>query len=186
MIFVKTTLVDLFGLDSGGELERGEELERARDGRPNGLFRAELDSRPTGLNNGLTSFFPGEKPYILLYRASFVELVSTIFSMDGLSLHRVADQEVEITQSLRFEESSTATLSAPFVSEVSAVWMGRSLGNLAVSDASTITAVSSGTAICLYTYKSVAQAYRLEGVPQSVNGLTEFDILVSFYGRVVE
>lgn len=166
MIYVKTTYVDRFG--GGGAAP---------------LFRAELDSRPSGLNLGITTFVPGAKPYILLFKDPSVTVERVVFSMDGLSLVEVANQVLEMEDTLTFEETRTASIGYPFTSEVSKVWMGHDLGNLTVVGGK-VTAQRSGTAIVNYKYNSTGQAFRLEGVPQSVNGLTKFDILVNFYGRV--
>jgi len=142
---------------------------------------ADVDSRPTGLNAGKTSFAPGDDVYILVYKSDNVVITGTVSSAGSIAASGSAS--VEITQELTFEDSNAASLDVPAAGGITSVqWFGRSLGSVAVGgDKLTCTASSSGVAVASVTYTATAHVYKLS-TPPSINGLTDYSILVLIQG----
>ena len=50
-----------------------------------GVLQLEIDSRPEGTNNGVTTFYAGDSPGFLMYRSSNVVSVSFLSSEGGIA-----------------------------------------------------------------------------------------------------
>ena len=136
---------------------------------------AEVDVRPEGLNKGKTSFTGGEPVYILVYKSKNVRILKTLVSAG--SIHPAESQLVSVEDTLTFADKKEASLSKPAAGPVTSTWYGNSLGGLGVGeDQITITASSSGVAVCKVRYGAQAQAYRLS-TPVELAGAKNFNIL---------
>ncbi len=155
---------------------------QAAGGGAAGHLSAEVDGRQGGLNGGQTSFAPGQPVYILAYRTPNVTIVSIEASAGTIAAQ--APVTVTVTEELNFEDERTATLSKPVAGAAlsSVEWFGANLGSLTVQDDKmTVEAPDSGVAIARVTYSVAADVYKLDS-PASINGQTDFPILVLIKG----
>ena len=146
-----------------------------------GHLSAEVDTRPSGLNGGRSSFSPGETVYILVYKTDNVSITDTICSAGSLSAQGTT--MVTVSEELMFEDADTATLGKPARSSLSqSVWYGRSLGALTLqSDKVTVKASSKGVGVAKVSYDALALVYALSS-PATLNGETDFSILALIKG----
>lgn len=151
------------------------------DGDVAGHLSAEVDTRPSGLNGGRSSFSPGETVYILVYKTDNVRIADTLCSAGSLSAQ--GSTVVTVSEELMFEDADTATLGKPARSSLSqALWYGRSLGALILeSDRMTVRAASKGVAVAKISYDALALVYALSS-PATLNGETDFSILALIKG----
>lgn len=159
---------------------------RVQFGNPDGSgsdghLSAEIDSRSDGLNNGKTSFSPGETVHILVYKSDNVSITDALCSAGSLSAQ--GNAVVTRTEELMFEDADTATLDKPaFVNLAQSVWQGRSLGGLTLqSDKVRVKAATKGVAVAKVTYEAPALVYALSS-PSTLNGETDFSILALIKG----
>jgi hypothetical protein len=154
-----------------------------------GHLSAEIDSRPEGKNNGQTSFAPGQTAYFLIYKSSNVTYDTPQSSLSGNSgITRYSTLTVSKTEDLTFAATNSATLNVPASGGLTVEWMGKAYGNLTLgSDKQTVTInVSDPTTVCgvaRVTYNASADCWGLTA-PQTLNGSTEFSILVLIVGRL--
>ncbi|WP_041446859.1 hypothetical protein [Thiocystis violascens] len=147
-----------------------------------GHLSAEIDSRPDGLNNGVTSFAPGDSAAFLVYKSSNVTYdapVASAGSVAGVGSGLTVEKEDDLS----FADSDTASLSTPATGIVSVTWLGRSLGSLSLQDQTTVKAGAKGVAVARVKYACRADAYRLTS-PATLAGLTDFSILVFILGHL--
>lgn len=155
---------------------------QAAGGGAAGHLSAEVDGREGGLNGGQTSFTPGQPVYILAYRTINVTITDVLSSAGTVAAQ--APVSVSITEDLNFEDARTATLAKPVAGAAlsSVEWFGTNLGALTLQDDKmTVEAPASGVAIARVTYNVTADVYKLES-PASINGQTDFPILVLIKG----
>jgi hypothetical protein len=154
----------------------------APGGAGGGHLSAEVDSRPGGLNGGQVSFTPGQDVYILVYRTANVAITGVAASAGTISAQGTVS--VTIEEDLQFEDSRQANLQRPVAGSAlaSVEWFGENLGALTVqADKLTVQAAAQGVAVCRATYAAVADVYKLQS-PASINGRTDFPILVLVKG----
>lgn len=147
-----------------------------------GHLSAEVDSRPDGLNEGRTSFSPGDTAHFLVYKSSNVSYNAPVSSAGSISA-RASGLTVTKEDDVQFADTDTASLSIPAQSIVSVTWLGRSLGSLALADPMTLKASARGVAVARVKYTAQADAWSLAS-PASLGGLTDFSILVFILGRL--
>lgn len=159
---------------------------RVQFGNPDGSgvsghLSAEVDTRPDGLNGGRSAFSPGEMVYILVYKSDSVSITDTVCSAGSMSAQ--GSTVVTKTEELMFEDADRASLPVPARSGLtSTVWYGRSLGSLTLqSDKVTACSSSKGVGVAKVTYDAMALIYALTS-PASLNGETDFSILVIIKG----
>lgn len=145
-----------------------------------GHLSAEIDTRPTGLNGGNSSFDPGTNVAILIYKTDNVAITQTDCSAGSLSM---GEQEtVTIAEDVTFMDEQETSLPVPATSTPSIEWFGRSLGAITLkSDKMTLRAESKGVAVGRVTYQATASVLRLQS-PDSINGSTDFSIAVLIAG----
>lgn len=149
-----------------------------------GHLSAELDTRENGLNGGRTSFNPGDTAYILVYKSDNVQIEDVVCSSGSIT--RGQEIVVDVEDEIFFEDSDTATLNKPCQSTAlsSTRWFGRSLGSLSLqSDKMTVKASAKGVAVAKVGYRARAIVYALTS-PASIDGETDFSILVVIKGTV--
>lgn len=149
-----------------------------------GHLSAEIDSRDDGLNRGYTSFAPGDKAYFLVFKSDNVEYDPPIASVLNSITSAGTGITVSRTEELTFADTDTASLNVPCTGDLEVTWLGTSLGGLTLLDPMTVKASAKGVAVASVTYDAAADAYGLQS-PSSLNGLTDFSILVYILGRIV-
>ena len=144
---------------------------------------AEIDSRPDGLNGGKTSFLPGDRVGILVFKTPNVA-VSAIECSSG-SISTGGNVTVTRSEELTFANSDTANLSVPASGALSTRWMGRSLGTLSVAgdEPTAVRASSRGIGVARVSFPAQADSYWLNS-PATIDGLTDFSIVVVIVGEV--
>ncbi len=159
---------------------------RVQFGNPDGSgseghLSAEVDTRPDGLNNGRSSFNPGETAYILVFKSEGVSITDTLCSAGSLSPQGSA--VVTVTEELMFEDADIATLGKPARSGLTqTAWYGRGLGALTLqADKVTVKAQAKGVAVAKVSYEVLALVYALAS-PATLNGETDFSILALIKG----
>lgn len=150
----------------------------------NYYMSAEVDSRDPadgGLNGGVTSFLPGDKVAILVYRSANTKIDAITTSAGSASQGAVIDvvkKDVEVM----FEDTKTASLPVPCKSISSYKWVGRNLGTPALtSDKQNIQVPTKGVAVLNLTVVAEATTVELTS-PLTVDGLSDFTILVLIQG----
>jgi hypothetical protein len=166
---VSATIQVSFGTESGAD----------------GHLSAEIDARATGLNDGDTDFAPGDTAYFLVFKSTNVEYDTPVASAGTLVSGTISGGYVEREEDLSFADTHQASLSVPASQVVSYEWFGRSLGDLnLLEDAMTLEASASGVAVCRVKYRAPCTAHGIAS-PASLNGKTDYSILVFIRGRVV-
>lgn len=150
-----------------------------------GHLSAEIDDRAGGLNGGDTEFSPGDTAYFLVFKSANVEYDTPAASAGTLVSGTVSGGYVEREEDLSFADTNQASLSVPASQVVSYEWFGRSLGDLILlEDAMTLEASASGVAVCRVKYRAPCTAHGIVS-PASLNGKTDYSILVFIRGRMV-
>lgn len=154
-------------------------------GDSGGVLTAEVDSRTLGLNGGKTSFAPGQSPAILVYKSNNVLIDGFDFSYP-VTITSLGIQVVEVEEFLQFVKTESATPGKPIHSDFTYKWLGNDLGTLVGGEmVVTLTPNLSGLEIGLakVNYKTNALAYRISGVPLSMDGETSFGIIIYLAGH---
>jgi hypothetical protein len=157
----------------------------AREAGSQSMLVAELDSYPKaegGLNNGKTSFAPGDAPAYLVYHTEDVQIVEHAASLGLIS--SLGSRTVEVVEFLQFPKTKEVSLSKPALSMPDLTWIGNSLsgGKLGPLGTSLLFA-SEGVAVCRAVYEARAYQFKLNNVPSEVGGLTEFEALIYIAGE---
>lgn len=139
---------------------------------------AEIDSRPDGLNKGVTSFIFGDSPGFLVYYSSGVSISNMQSSAGGIS--SAGTSQVEVVEFVTFANTREASLSKPPSGGVSFVSMGGSAGAPSVSG-STCTLSSPAVAVFQATYFTTGHGHRLTGVSKPA-GVSELPVVIYIEG----
>ena len=167
---ITTSLVVDFSISSGDD---GSLLIAEIDG---------FESSEGGLNGGDTSFAPGDSPGYLLYYTQDVTILTHLTSL-GL-VTSLGNRNITITEFITFEDTNESNLSKPATAAPSIVWVGNDLGTITMNDNLTkVTTASSGVAVAQAIYTTVGHQFRLNNVPTTINGLTEFEVLIYIAGE---
>lgn len=126
-----------------------------------GHLSLEIDSREDGLNSGETSFYPGDKPGILLFKSKNVVIDKIVVSEGSLSSSGSASISTE--EWLTFANEKSASPKYPVSSGYVAETGGTSGEAIVTELAVTFPTAQVGVAYLKYT--SLAQLYRLVGAP---------------------
>lgn len=140
---------------------------------------AELDSRPDGLNQGKTSFLPGDTAAFLVFKGPAVILDSVLASGGAVGL--IGEGLFEVEEWLTFANAKEANTAKQVFSDFQYQWFGNNLG-LVTYDGSVVTAENSGIGMLYVTYKAQYVAYRISS-PSLMNGKTSFQIVVVVSGH---
>jgi hypothetical protein len=139
---------------------------------------AEIDSRPTGLNLGNTSFVPGDLAYFLVYPTGGATITQVLSSVGSVS--SAGSVTIEVEETLTFANTNKANLSKQYVSGATYTWYGNNLGAVTFKGTQVI-AATSGVGVLSVKYNTTAYAYAINS-PTLVNGKTSFQILVVIIG----
>ena len=144
---------------------------------------AEIDSRTDGFNSGKTSFGPGDEPAFLVFGpVGFI--IDTIRTTLG-GITSLGGASIEETEDLNFAGETSAALAKVSGSITSAQWIGNSPGTATLqADKKTFkipnppAGQKAGIGVLRVKYMANAYAYRLVGVPATVNGESSFPVLI--------
>lgn len=150
-------------------------------GDATGHLSAEVDSRPDGLNAGKTSFAPGDDVYFFIYASSNVTYDPPVVSAGSVT--DVNDSVITREDDVAFANVDTASLPVPAQAVTTHKWLGKALGDLTLRDEMTLQADTAGVAVARVAYTAAPDTWKLSS-PTSVNGETDFSILVYIAGTV--
>jgi hypothetical protein len=89
-----------------------------------GVLKLEIDDREDGLNNGDTSFSPGDDAYYFLFKDSNVTVLEHEVTAGGKSAQGSGTKSIDET--ITFSNSDTGSLGYPPDGGVTLQWLGRS------------------------------------------------------------
>lgn len=157
------------------------------DPNKGGTLTAELDTRDDGYNQGRSQFAHGDEPVFLVRHSDDLEV--QVFTSTG----SCASFDNDFTQEqdfLSYVQTRSASTSKPITGGLVTTWLGNNLGavrqvgsnELAIAGTTPIT----GVGVLKVNFNSAFTAYRLTGVPATLNGETNFNVLVAFVGVPIE
>lgn len=153
------------------------------DGADNGLLKAEIDSREDGFNQGRTSFVPGDDAHFLVYLGDNTSLADIDTTLGVVSFQQNGGREV--TETVQFtKQQRTATLGYPVTSGLSVNWMGANPGTPQLRGDSELVLPQAGLGIATVTYNTTFRVYRLSNLPSTVNGKSDYAVLIELTGEV--
>lgn len=146
-----------------------------------GEIKLEIDDREDGLNNGNTSFKPGDSAAFFAFVDSSVTLEKVTATSGGVSAAGTGTKTVD--EKISFSNSDTGSLSYPPSGSVSLEWLGNCYAVNATTGAlSSINSlperterdlkIKSNQAVCgvlRARYSSEGNLYWLKGVPKDVD-----------------
>lgn len=143
-----------------------------------GILSVEVDSRSDGLNNGKTSFRPGDAVYYLVFKSTNVNILKHLLTAGAKASVGIGNYEV--VDFITFADSDEAQVSKPISSGFSSSWQGSSLGAIQILDGgSRIKAAQKGVGVLKVQYQSQYMAYKLSNVNASVE-----QVLIYLLGEV--
>ncbi|NOQ30263.1 MAG: hypothetical protein GQ570_03975 [Helicobacteraceae bacterium] len=141
----------------------------------------EVDSRSTNIGglNPSTIFSAGDTVKLLEYHTQDVSNIK--FDISAGTIYKSGSVLVDITEQLVFTNASSRSLSRPKTGGLTYKWLGKSLGEISVSNDYTLQAERVGTAVLSVTYQATATVYTLSS-PGVVGGETDYIIAVHVTG----
>jgi hypothetical protein len=150
------------------------------------VLKLEIDDREDGLNNGDTSFSPGDDAYYFLFKDSNVTVLDHEVTAGGKSSEGSGTKS--INESITFSNSDTASLGYPPDGAVALQWLGRSfeIRGTTIVPNSTLPEITrselkmpngkkvAGLLNCVYT--STGTLYKLSNVPKDFEEVLVFAI----------
>jgi hypothetical protein len=165
MSVVKTSIVVQFTTaDAGGHLS------------------AEIDSRPDGYNKGNTNFVPGDSPAFLVFKSSNVTIVSVEPSAGSIVSLAGGNFLVE-NEMMHFAKETEASLGKPITGALTSKWLGNDLGAVTVVGDMKVRVADTGVGVLKTSYNSPFLAYRLTGLPTTLNGEASYEVLILITGE---
>src|SRR5258706_2149043 len=151
------------------------------------ILTAEIDSRADGYNGGKTSFNIGDEPVILVRKTNNVTITSIITSLGTCSQFATGSTNEE--EFLTYPQTKEADVSKPVDSNFVSLWYGNDLGAVKVVGQKKVSLTSTSpntqAGVLGVTYASNFIAYKLTGIPSTVNVKTVFEVLILFTGAVI-
>ncbi len=146
------------------------------DGTRQGVLKLEIDDREDGLNNGDTSFSPGDDAYYFLFKDDNVTVLEHETTAGGKSPQGTGTKTID--ENITFSNSDTSSLNYPPNGSVTRKWLGRSfeISGTTVVPNTTLPEVSGSelamasgkkvVGILNCTYEATGSLYKLSGVPK--------------------
>ena len=151
----------------------------------NAHLSAQIDSRPSGLNGGNTSFNPGDTAWFLIFMSDNVQLDGAPVASAGTIGGGQLVSGINIVEQLTFANTNVANLSVPATSIASNKWLGNNLGALSLTgNKSEVTASQTGVGVCKIDFLANALAYSITA-PQTLDGETSFGIAIVVNGKLI-
>lgn len=148
----------------------------ADTGDAQGVLKLEIDDREDGLNNGDTSFAPGDDAYYFLFKDDNITIHEHETTAGGKTAQGTGTKDID--ENITFTNSDTSSLGYPPNGTVSMQWLGRSFeisgttvrANTAVPevDGSELRMAGGKKVIGLLncTYEAQGDLYKLSNVPR--------------------
>lgn len=145
---------------------------------------AQIDTREDGLNNGKSSFSPGEMVAFLVFEGPGVTHDYPVCSAGSVALFDWQGEGLLEEHDVMFQNNDSVTVGKPIAELLNVTWVGRSLGDLTLQDDKlTLRATNEGVAVARIEYRTVTpKAYVLQS-PQTIAGLSDYAILVYIEGH---
>jgi len=150
-------------------------------GGSSGILTAEIDSRADGYNKGKTSFVPGDSPAFLIFKSSDVEIISIEASAG--SIGNLVSGTLEVSELLQFANVDEATLQKPITGGLTYKWLGNNLGVPVMVGDVKVRIPTKGVGILKVDYNSPFLARQLSGLSTTLNGETEYSVLILITGE---
>ena len=141
-----------------------------------GILQAAIDDRPSGLNSGKTTFYPGDSVGFLLYRGANVNIDQVLSSAGAIT--PMGEQDVVLTEYLQFAGVKSATLQRPALGLGGYKWLGNDGGEISLVDEVNISIAEPVLGLLKVVYQARAYGYKLAGVPHPLNGEYAYTVLV--------
>jgi hypothetical protein len=128
-----------------------------------GVLKAEIDNRPDGFNNGITTFYPGDEPAFLVFKTSDVT-ISRMEASEG-ALEGLGAATVHITgESITFANNREASLAYPCTGAITVDKSSPGAPALTLSE-NQITLTIPINSVCAYlvSYDTVAEGHKISG-----------------------
>lgn len=145
----------------------------------------EIDDREDGLNQGKTTFAPGQDAYILAFLPDGWSIASVTVTAGTIGYVKGDSKAVE--QYLEFPNTDDSTLSYPFSNTFQYTWLGAAPGILTLVNQFRVVLPPrtqdplSGAfdpeyriGIAKINYNSVCQVWRVSGVPTNIDRVMAF------------
>lgn len=151
-----------------------------------GILIAQIDTRDDGLNSGDTAFQPGDNIGFLVYKNSKVVNLKLLPSTGNIVIISIA-QVRSITEDISFAHKDTASVSFPISEGITEEWVGFNRGPVNIeNDRDLVLSDGVSTGILRVTYDTVFDAYSLQGTPSQLLGKSEYPVLVTVVGDLIE
>jgi len=150
------------------------------------IYKAEFDSRTAGeggLNNGDTSFSPGDNLGFLLYRSSNINDAATIITPSLGSIISLNNGSRAITEFIKFTNTKEVAPQYPIAGNFTYTWMGNNLGAVSQVNDRKLTIPADGVGVAKITYTTTFKQYKLTNT--KIPGEDEYDVLIYIAGETV-
>ena len=142
----------------------------------NGILMAEIDRRSDGLNNGKSTFYPGDSVGFLLYKGSNVNIDSVVSSAG--SIGPAGLQSITVKETVQFADKKVGTLQYPAKAIGGYKWLGNDGGQPSLVDEVNLHIEEDIVGVLQVIYSTEAYGYVLSGVPHPLSGEYTYDVLV--------
>ena len=157
-------------------------------GTTDSVLSAEVDSREDGHNAGNTSFTPGQTVYYLISKTSDVRILSQETTAGRLTY--VTTESFTEIETLHFAKESSASVRNPISGSYTTKWLG-TVPAASVSLSSEVTFVLKdsagdevkGLGVLRVEYQRTVDVYSLSGLPSSLNGEDQYDVIIYITGE---
>lgn len=152
-----------------------------------GQLKLEIDDREDGLNNGETSFKPGDQPGFFLFKDDNVTLnTGPKASAGGITSEGSGTKDID--ENITFSNSDSSTLNYPPQTAVTMEWLGKcyTISGTSVTPNSTLPGVDGSNlkmaankkviGILHVTYTTQGDLYRLRNVGEDIPEVVIFAI----------
>lgn len=132
-----------------------------------GTLSAEIDDRPTGLNNGNTSFYPGDSPGFIVYKSTNVTL-SALLASEG-SVAALGTAVITKQQEVTFAKQRESSLSFPVIGGLTIIRKSPGAPDLTLVGQTKVTTPVDAVAVYLVEYQTTGYLYRLTGAAGDIS-----------------
>jgi len=152
------------------------------DGAADGTARCEVevDSREDGLNSGKNQFYPGDSVYLLLYKDPNVT-INSVTATSGTCVPDGGTGTLSLKELLTFANSDSSSTGKPAKTINSSSVIAGSATVLSSTNG-VVKLAAPSVAIVRVDYTAEYTVYKLSGFPASLDGETNYPIVVYFQG----
>lgn len=136
-------------------------------------IKIEIDGREDGLNEGITTFRPGDSPGYLIFLPAGMTIVEHDVSAGVISSQGTGS--FAVNDFATFANSREASLSYPANNGFSASWHGKSGGSIQLLDDFRVGIPEPAKGRVLrYQYNSTYRGFRIKNIPSSIERLVVY------------